>query len=304
MTFRLEGLVAATHTPFASDGALDLSRVERQAEHLLRDGVKAAFVAGTTGESHSLTADERLALAARWSEVVRGTELKLVVHVGSNTLADSRAFAAQAQQIGADAIAAVAPSYFKPKSLGDLIACCEFIAGAAPEVPFYHYDIPPLTGVSFPMDKFLERAAEAVPTLVGVKYSNPDLAEYQRCLHASGGRFDVPWGIDEYLLAAMVLGGRGAVGSSYNFAAPLYHRLIAAFERGDLAAAREEQYLSVRLITLLAGFGYMASAKATMRFLGVEVGRARLPNANLDAEARGRLRAGLEEVGFFDRVRR
>lgn len=303
MTFRLGGLVAATHTPFAADGDLDLSKVEKQAEHLLRDGVSAVFVAGTTGESHSLTAGERLALAARWSEIVHGTDLKLVVHVGSNSLADSRAFAAQAQKLGAAAIAAVAPSYFKPRSLDDLTACCADVAAAAPGVPFYYYDIPPMTGVAFPIPDFLDAAPARIPTLAGVKYSNPDLTAYQRCLHAGGGRFDIPWGIDEYLLAALALGGRGGVGSSYNFAAPLYRRLIAAFERGDLAAARTEQYLSVRLIGLLSQFGYMAAAKATMGFLGVEVGPARLPHANLGAEQRARLRAGLDEIGLFDRVR-
>jgi N-acetylneuraminate lyase len=304
MTLRLHGLVAATHTPFAADGSLDLSKVERQAEHLLRDGVTAAFVAGTTGESHSLTADERLALAKRWSEVARGTGLRLVVHVGSNSLADSRAFAAHAQQIGAAAISAVAPSYFKPRTLDDLIACCAEVAAAAPGLPYYYYDIPPMTGVAFPMPAFLDAAAERIPTLAGVKFSNPDLAAYQGCLHAGGGRFDVPWGIDEYLLAALAVGARGGVGSSYNFAAPLYHRLIAAFERGDFAAARAEQYRSVRLIGLLASFGYMPAAKATMGFLGVEVGPARLPNGNLDAPRKAELRTGLEELGFFDVMRR
>jgi N-acetylneuraminate lyase len=303
MTLRLHGLVAATHTPFASDGTLDLSKVERQAGHLLADGVAAVFINGTTGESHSLTADERLALAQRWSEVARGTALKLVVHVGANAIGDSRAFAAQAQQLGAAAISAVAPSYFKPRTLDDLVACCAEVAAAAPGVPFYYYDIPPMTGVSFPMPAFLAAAAERVPTLAGVKFSNPDLAAYQGCLHAGGGRFDVPWGIDEYLLAALAVGAKGGVGSTYNFASPLYHRLIAAFEKGDLATAREEQYLSVRLVNLLSGFGYMAAAKATMGFLGVEVGSARLPNGNLDAAQRDRLRAGLEELGFFDRVR-
>lgn len=304
----LRGLVAATHTPFDTDGALNLEAVEKQADHLLRAGVTTVFVGGSTGECHSLTALERLALADRWGEVARGSPLRLVVHVGSNCLADARAMAARAQSRGvAVAISAMAPSYFKPASLDDLIACCREIAGAAPALPFYFYDIPAMTGVRFPMAEFLAAAPVRVPTLAGLKFTNPDLMAYQHCLRAAGGggggRFDIPWGVDEFLLAGLALGATGAVGSTYNFAAPIYHRLIAAFERGDVDAARAEQYRAVQLINLLQGFGYMAAAKATMGFLGVDVGPARLPNANLSPEQRTRLQEVLERLGFFEWVR-
>ncbi len=102
-----------------------------QAGHLSRSGVKTVFIGGSTGECHSLTVEERLALARRWSEIVRGSDLQLVVHVGSNCLADARVLASQAQSLGASAISALAPSYFKPRSLEDLVACCDEIAGAA-----------------------------------------------------------------------------------------------------------------------------------------------------------------------------
>ena len=303
MMIKLRGLVAATHTPFDADGRLNLDAIEKQAAHLLHNGIHTAFIGGSTGESHSLTVDERLALAHRWSEVVRGSKQRLVVHVGSNCLADSRTLAAQAQELRADAIAALSPSYVKPKSLEALIACCADIAGAAPGSPFYFYDIPVLTGVSFPMPEFLAIAAERIPTLAGIKFSNPDLMAYQKCLHARDGRYDIPWGVDEYLLAALALGAAGGIGSSYNFAAPIYNRLIAAFERGDLATARAEQYRSVQLIELLAGFGYMAAAKAVMGLLGVDVGPARLPDANLTSAQRERLQAGLDNIGYFDWMR-
>jgi N-acetylneuraminate lyase len=303
MTIKLQGLVAATHTPFLPDGLLNLAAVEKQAEHLLRDGVGTVFVGGTTGEGHSLTVEERLSLARRWGEVVRGSALRLVVHVGANALADARAMASQAQSLGASAISALAPSYFKPASLDDLVSCCAEIAGAAPAVPFYFYDIPAMTGVRLPMPEFLDIAPGRIPTLAGLKFTNPDMMAFQQCLRGQGGRFDVLWGMDEYLLAALALGAEGAVGSSYNFAAPVYHRVMAAFSRGDLAAASAEQFRSVRLIGLLAGFGSMAAAKAVMGFLGVDVGPARLPHANLSEEQHTRLRSDLERLGFFDWVR-
>ena len=78
----LHGLVAATHTPFRADGSLNLAIVEKQAVHLLAGGVKFAFIGGTTGECSSLTVEERQLLTTRWTEVARGTELKVIVHVG------------------------------------------------------------------------------------------------------------------------------------------------------------------------------------------------------------------------------
>jgi N-acetylneuraminate lyase len=300
MTGKLIGLVAATHTPFDSHGQLNLVAIEKQAEHLHRTGANAVFIGGSTGESHSLTVEERRALARRWSEVVRGSSLRLVVHVGSNCLADARALASQAEALGVTAIVALAPSYFKPKSLDALVGCCADIAAAAPSVPFYFYDIPALTGVQFSMPEFLTVAANHIPTLAGLKFTNADLMAYQCCLHVHEGRFDLPWGIDEYLLAALALGAAGGVGSSFNFAAPIYRRMMAAFAKGDLAAARAEQFRSVQLIELLARFGYLAAAKALMGMLGVEVGPVRLPNVNLTTEERVRLRTALEKLGFFE----
>jgi len=297
---KLHGLVVAAHTPFTADGALNLPVVEKQAEHFVRNALEIAFIGGSTGESQSLSLDERRQLAQRWFEVVRGTPLKVVVHVGSNCLADARTLAGQAEELGATAVAALAPSYFKPRDLDVLIGCCAEIAGGAPATPFYFYDIPGLTGVSLSMPEFLARAPDRIPTLAGIKYTNSDLMSYQLCLRADGGRFDVPYGTDEWLLAALALGAQGAVGSSYNFGAPIYQRLIKAFRAGDLAAARQEQFRSVQLIGLLAGYGYMGAAKAVMGFLGVDVGPARLPNGSLGAEQVKELRARLEAMGFFD----
>ncbi len=298
--FPITGLVAATHSPFHADGSLNLAIVEKQAAHLLANGVKLAFICGSTGESHSLTLDERRALAVRWMEVARGSELKVIVHVGANCLADARTLAALAQSLGAAAVSALAPSYFKPRSVAALVDCCADIAAAAPELPFFYYDIPVLTGFTLPMPEFLGIARERIPNLAGLKFTNPDLMMFQQCLRFEGGAFSIPWGCDEYLLAAAALGATGAVGSSFNFAAPVYHRVLRAFAAGDLKTARDEQYRSVQLISTLASRGYMGAAKATMKMLGVDVGPARLPNGSLNREREAALRVDLERLGFFD----
>jgi N-acetylneuraminate lyase len=299
----LTGLVAATHTPFHADGSLNLDAVEAQAAHLSKNGVGTVFIGGSTGESSSLALKERLALCERWAEVLRGSSLRLVVHVGANCLQDARALAQQAQKLGASAISALCPSYFKPRSVAMLVECCEEIVRDAREIPFYFYDIPALTGVSLSMPDFLAAAKDRLPTLAGLKFTNPDMMAYQLCLRADGGRWDVPWGIDEHMLGALALGAKGAVGSGFNFAAPIYNRLITAFERGDFDAAREEQFRGVRLIQLFVSYGYMGAAKAAMAMLGVDVGPARLPNHSLTSEQTAKLRGELEGMGFFEWIK-
>ncbi len=298
----LTGLVAATHTPFHADGSLNLALVEQQAAHLLANGVPYAFIGGTTGECSSLTLDERRSLAVRWMQVTRGSELKVIIHVGANCLADSRNLAMQAQQLGAVSISALAPSYFKPANVDRLVDCMAEIAAAAPSLPFYYYEIPVLTGIHLSPSEFLSRASDRIPNLAGIKFTSNNLMEYQLCRAFRDQAFDLPFGFDEMMLGALALGATGAVGSSFNFAAPIYLRLIAAFAAGDLRQARAEQLHSVQLIALLASHGYMGAAKATMKMLGVDVGPARLPNGNLDAVQQAALRASLEQLGFFDWV--
>jgi N-acetylneuraminate lyase len=297
---KLNELVAATFTPFGTDGGVNLEVIEKQAKLLSEQQIAAVFICGSTGESHSLYMEERRRIAERWTEVTRGSKMKVIVHVGSNCLPDAQRLAAHAESIGAWAVSALAPSYFKPRQLSDLVEWCAAIAAMAPSTPFYYYDIPIMTGVSFPMKSFLEQAAERIPTLNGIKFTNSDLMSYQQCLAAGDGSFDIPWGMDEALLSALALGGISAVGSSYNFAAPIYHRLLAAFRSGDLKTARMEQSRSVSLIQLIGGFGYMGAAKAVLKIMGVDVGRARLPHSNLNAEQITALRGGLEKLGFFE----
>jgi N-acetylneuraminate lyase len=101
-------------------------------------------------------------------------------------------------------------------------------------------------------------------------------------------------------MAALALGATSAFGSSYNLAAAVSLRRMTAFTDGDLITAWAEQFCSVQLIELLVGVGYLAAAKTVRGFLGVDVGPARLPNANLTTEGITRLRAGLKQLDFFD----
>lgn len=298
--FQFHGLCPATHTPFCADGTLFLAAVEVQAHYLLARGVDRVFIGGTTGESASLSLEERMALGDRWAAVARSSGIQVAVHVGAQCLSDAATLAAQAQRNGARAVSMVAPSYFKPRSIADLVACCAQVASAAPELPFYYYDIAPLTGIHFALDEFLGVAAKHIPNLAGVKYSNPDLGSYLLGMQVGHGRYDIPWGIDEYILSALVMGARGGVGSTYNFAPGPVQRILAGMSKGDLAACQIEQARVMQLVRIVAKRGYLGCAKALMNHLGVPVGPARLPNSNPDGAEVEAMLGELEAIGFFN----
>jgi len=220
--------------------------------------------------------------------------------VGHNCLQDSRELAAHARQVGAVAVATLSPSYFKPADVESLVDWCAQVAEQAPELPFYFYDIPAWTGVHLSMFDFLKIGGNKIPNLAGIKYTNTDLATLQRCLRFEDGRFDILFGCDESLLAGLSLGCQGAVGSSYNFAAPIYWGVINAYNEGDSKSARLWQERSTEMISVIARFCYMGAAKAVMRMVGVNCGPVRLPLRSPDSEALKRLEKELGQIGFFD----
>jgi N-acetylneuraminate lyase len=277
---KLHELVVAAHSPFHPDGSIAPEVVPTQAAFLVGQGTTTVFITGSTGESHSLTTAEKLALYDAWAAAAKATGIRVIGHVGSNCLEDAKTLASRAQELGFLAISALAPCYFKPSGLGGLIDWCAAIAAAAPQTPFYYYDIPVLTGVSLPMEKFLAESPAAIPNLAGIKFTNPDLVSYRRSLEVAGDRFDLPWGVDEMLLAALATGARGGVGSTYNWAPKVYNSLIAAFHAGDLAEARRLQSVAIAMIDAIAATGFLGTAKALMARLGVPVGPARLPLGN------------------------
>ncbi len=299
MNFRLPGLTAAPFTAFHPNGELNLAAIPRQAALLANSGVSGAFVCGTTGEGASLTSDERRRVVEAWVKA-RSPKLKVIVHVGRLCLGDSRELAAHAQQVGADAIATVAPCFFKPPGARELVAWCAELAAAAPKLPFFYYHMPSMTGVTIPATAFLAEAAGKIPTLAGVKFTYEDLEDYKAAREMARERFDILFGRDEILLSGLQLGATGAVGSTYNYAAPLYLRLIDAFRAGDRATAEREQARARAFIDVMNRFGGLPAGKAMMKFIGLDCGPVRLPLRALGAGEEAELRAGLQSVGFFD----
>jgi len=302
MDDRLRGLIAATYTPMDDRARLAPASVRPMVDRLLDEGVAGLYVCGSTGEGMSLTGGERREVAEAFTQAAAG-RVPVIIQVGHNSVAEAAELAAHAQRIGADVVSATAPSYFKVSSVELLVDCMAEVAAGAPELPFYYYHIPSLTGAALDMTAFLRLAGRRIENLAGMKYTCPTLHEYHACLALDDGHYDVLWGCDEMLLPAWVMGARGAVGSTYNIAAPLYRRIIEAFDAGELEEARRLQGLSVQMVRTIARWPFHPAMKAIMKMLGQECGPCRLPQPRLSVGQIEELGKSLEQIGFFDWAR-
>jgi N-acetylneuraminate lyase len=297
----LNGLVAAPFTAMRPDGSLNLEMIPLQATRLAENGVNGAFVCGTTGEGLSLTTEERLQVAEHWMKAAP-QELKVIVHVAHNSLGESRKLAVHAQQIGAYAIASIGPTFFRPASVEQLMDFCVPVAAAAPTLPFYYYHMPAMTGVNLPMVDFLRLGSIRIPNLAGIKFTDENLMNYVQCLNFEDGRFNILFGRDEILLAALALGAMGAVGSTYNYMAPIYRKVMESFATGDMSEARRWQNLSIQIIAVMARHGGLPAGKAMMKIIGLDCGPVRPPLKNLSANELESLQQELERVGFPNQI--
>jgi N-acetylneuraminate lyase len=297
----LSGLIAAPYTPFHSDFSLNLDVVPKYAEHLTKNKVSGAFIGGTTGESVTLTREERIALTTAWRKAA-GPELKLIVHVGNCSIGDSQAIARHAESVGADFIATLMSSVFQPSSLAACVDFCRRIAEGAPNTPFFYYHMPELTGSKVTIAEFLPEAIKSIPTFQGVKFTYNNLFDYGLAIAAAGDRYDILFGRDEYLLAGLAFGAKGAVGSTYNYSASLYHKLIQLHSAGKRDEAMRQQFYIQKTVVPLFKHGGFAAAKAIMSMVGVDCGPPRPPVEAISAKNYAALRKDLEELDFFTAI--
>jgi len=279
---KFEGLVAAPFTPMDSKGYLNPDIIEIYYDFLEKNDIAGAFINGSTGEGPSLTQKEKHIQAERWAECHnrKGT-VRIINLIGGTSWQECIENALFSFESGISAVAIIAPYYFKPSNEEQLAEYCAIIGESVPDMPVYFYHIPVLTGVSVSMIGFLEKISSMLPNFAGIKFTHEDIMDFSLCLNFKEGFYDMLWGRDECLLSALVLGCRGAVGSTYNYAAPLYHKMIEAFDSGNIEEARRLQRLSVDMISLLGKYGGMATGKAFMRYSGLECGDFRSPVQNM-----------------------
>ncbi|MGL4520639.1 MAG: dihydrodipicolinate synthase family protein [Phocaeicola sp.] len=296
---RLQGLVAATFTPMDGEGNVNLSAIKKYAKLMATSGISGVFVCGTTGESHSLTTEERKLILEEWVKVANGA-FKVIAHVGSNSMREAMELAVHAQQVGADAIAAMAPSFFKPATVQDLVDFFTPVALAASELPFYYYNMPAMTGVSLPVAQFLVEGKKKMPNLVGTKFTHNNLMEMGECLALNNGDFEVLHGYDEILIAGLSFGAVAGVGSTYNYLPHVYLAIFDAMKKGHIEEARRLQQQSIEVVKVIIKYGGgVRGGKAIMNLIGIECGDCRLPITPFTAEEMQTLKEDLEAIEFF-----
>jgi N-acetylneuraminate lyase len=300
MQTRFRGLIAAPFTPFRPDLSINLEVIPAYARLLRNNGVSAAFICGTTGEGLSLNQAERMQVAEAWMKVA-DEKLRVIVHVGHNCVSDAQELTRHAAKIGAAAVAAFAPSFFRPRDNHELVNWCAALAGAAPNIPFYYYNIPSMTGVNFKVAPFLALAAGQIPSFAGVKYTHEDLDDYEACVKFGGGRYDILFGRDELLMEGWARGAHGAVGSTYNYTAPLFTQLIEKLGAGRNAEARVLQDKAIKMIAICGSNGatHQAATKSMMVWHGVDCGPMRLPVGSITKAQSASLRRELEAIDYF-----
>ena len=287
------GPVPAVHTPMDAVGDLRLEVVPDQATHLRATGARAVYVGGSTGESLSLSVDERRRLLEAWMAVA-DDDLLVIAHVGANSLSDAVALAEHADAVGAPVVSAMNPTFGRARTVGDLVAWHAGLADAAGGRPYLIYEIPALGGAAFPASEVVENAIGRVPGFAGLKFTSGDLMQLQLAVEmGESAGLSMFFGSDEHLLAGLALGCRAAIGSTYGYASSPARAVFDAFERGDLDEARRAQRTIVRLVRPLLRHGVLRTGKALLGTVGVPIGPPRAPERGLEA---AELQAVLAEI--------
>lgn len=296
---RLKGLIAASFTPMDAHGKVNLFAIDKYADLMAESGMTGVFVCGTTGESLSLTTEERKNILGQWIKSANH-RFKVIAHVGSNSQFEAIELARHAAKAGADAIASMAPCFFKPESVKELIAFFAPIAESAKELPFYYYNMPSMTGVSLSVAAFLEEGKKVMPNLAGTKFTHNNLMEMGECLALNNGEFEVLHGYDEILISGLAFGAVAGVGSTYNYLPDVYHGILKAMEEGDMQKARELQMKSIEIVKIIIKYGGgVRGGKAIMNLIGIECGQCRLPISPVSDEEYDMLKNDLYKIGFL-----
>lgn len=297
MTFT--GIWPAMFTPLTDDGAeVDVDRLRRLLAFLVPHGIDGLFICGSTGEGVLLSPDERERVAEVTIAEVAG-QIPVMVHVGALATRDSVRLAKHAARVGASAVSSIPPFLF-PVSQASVIEHWRQI-GSASDLPFFAYHIPRLTGHSLKPEHIAE--VLTLPNVVGLKFSDPDLALMRALLDAADGRLQILSGYDQQCAYAQAAGASGAIGSTYNWLTPLFVELYRAHAGGELARAAALQAQANRLMRPALRYEVIAGQKAVMRYLGVDCGPTRHPIAPLDAAAQAELFAALDALGLKELYR-
>ena len=286
-------ILTALVTPFDADQAVDHGKLAALADHLLANGSDGLVVAGTTGESPTLSDAEKIAMFRTVVDAVggRGT---VVAGTGSNDTRHSVKLTRAAEGCGVDGVLVVTPYYNKPPERG-LLAHFRAVA-AATRLPLVIYNIPGRTGVNLSPEALA--ALAETENIVAVKQANPDLAETDRLMELSG--LGVYAGNDDMLYDVLARGGLGGICVASHVVGPRMAEIARLCREGDLEAAAAEDAQLHALYKALFVTTNPIPVKAALNLLGHEVGGLRLPLVPATPEEESVVAAELGRLGLTD----
>lgn len=272
------GVCTAMVTPFI-DGKVNYPMMEQLLRRQIDAGVPAVVIAGTTGESPTLSDEEKITLFRRCKEYV-GDHCKIIAGTGSNDTAHSVRLSVAAEQAGADALLVVSPYYNKATAEGIVmhyLSICHSVS-----LPVIVYNVPSRTGLDIPVSAY-QRLAR-IPNIAGVKEANPDITKIARIRNACGDDFPIWSGNDDQIVPVMALGGQGVISVLSNICPEETSGMCDAALDGDFDTAAALQCQMQPLIELLFCEVNPIPVKAAMRRIGYDCGNCRLPLCDISSE--------------------
>jgi N-acetylneuraminate lyase len=273
------GVLPAFYACYEDDGSVSETRTRALTRYLVESGVKGVYVGGSSGECIYQRPDERKKILETVVDEAAG-RLTIIAHVACNNTEDSMELAAHAQSVGADAIAAIPPIYFKLPEYA-IAKYWNDISGAAPDLDFIIYNIPQLANTALTRPLFQEMLKN--PKVIGVKNSSAPTQDIQTFKAAGGEDCVIFNGPDEQFISGRIMGAEGAIGGTFGVMPKLYLKADAYFQSGDYEKAQALQYDINEIIGLLcSGHGCMyAVIKGVLRKNGLEIGSVRAPMPEL-----------------------
>lgn len=296
---KIEGTIVAMITPFTSDDEVDEDGLRENINYLIENGVDGLLIAGTTGESATITHEEQRSMIDLLVEEVDG-RVTTIAGAGSNSTKEALGLVKHAENAGADAALVITPYYNRPQPHG-LLEHYKILSNAA-DIPIIIYNVPSRTGTDIDVDTVLKLAEE--DNMIGLKEASPDLDKVSQLMNRlieSGldDEFTILSGNDNLTLPMIPLGAKGVISVVANVDPARMSRMVNEALSGDFESAMKTHY---ELYDLMKGLFIETNpvpAKEALNMMGRPAGHVRPPLAPLKEENRAKLQRILEDLSLI-----
>ncbi|SFB98439.1 dihydrodipicolinate synthase [Bacillus sp. 491mf] len=284
-------IATAMVTPFDKNGNIDFAKTTKLVNYLIDNGTTSIVVGGTTGESPTLTSEEKVALYRHVVSVV-DSRVPVIAGTGSNNTHASVELTKKAEEVGVDAIMLVAPYYNKPSQEG-MYQHFKTIAENT-KLPIMLYNVPGRSIVQISVDTVVRLSQ--IPNIVAIKDAGGDVLTMTEIIEKTDDDFAVYSGDDGLTLPAMAIGAKGIVSVASHIIGNEMQDMIAAFRTGDMKTAQKLHQMLVRVTNALFMAPSPTPVKTALQFVGLDVGSVRLPLLPLTEAERTQLLEVIQSI--------